>query len=294
MFDERSERLLKTLTSRAEKQARVFLQKVRDADIDARIISATRTYAEQDALFAQGRTNPGTIVTNARGGFSNHNFAIAWDLGLFDDKGIYLDASPLYAQAGKIGRDMGLEWGGDWKTFKDAPHFQCQTGKTLAELREIVSENGGDITRAVSAIDAVVLPLPGEKVDKPSKTDKPTPADPKVPTPPTPVTPPTNPLVPVSVYLNKNPKPFDIAAFFDDSRVYVGVRDFADYFGGQLSPSPIPADAKTVTFGLNEKQAAMPLRWENKTAYVKFADLNAVLGYTFTFDSKARKLTLSR
>jgi hypothetical protein len=38
--------------------------------------------------------------------------------------GQYLDESPLYAQVGGIGKGLGLEWGGDWPSFPDEPHFQ--------------------------------------------------------------------------------------------------------------------------------------------------------------------------
>jgi peptidoglycan L-alanyl-D-glutamate endopeptidase CwlK len=135
-FDDRSEKNIKTLEPRAQEKAREFLQKVREAGINARIIGGSRTFAEQDELFAMGRTKPGKIVTNARGGFSNHNFGVAWDIGIFEGTQ-FLGDSKLYAAAGKIGKSIGLEWGGDFKTIIDQPHFQCKTGKTLAELRAL-------------------------------------------------------------------------------------------------------------------------------------------------------------
>jgi len=136
-FDERSETNIATLNPDAQKQASVFLAKVRAAGIDARILGGSRTFEEQDELFAQGRTKPGPIVTNARGGFSNHNFGIAWDIGVFSGKD-FLEDSPLYDIAGRIEKDIGLEWGGDFRSIVDKPHFQCRTGKTLSQLRELV------------------------------------------------------------------------------------------------------------------------------------------------------------
>ena len=276
-FDDRSEKNLHTLTPRAEQQARVFLQKVRDAQIDARVISGTRTYAEQDALFRKGRPNNGPIVTNARGGFSNHNFAIAWDVAVFVN-GKYQEDSPLYGKAGKIGRDMGLEWGGDWQSIRDEPHFQCRTGKTMADLRALVAAHGGDITSAKAALDAVVSDLPADGHDPAPATS--------------PATPTNAEIAPVEVYLNRTK--FDIKAFLAQSRTYVGVADFADYFGGDFAPQPLPKDAKQITFSLHNDIRTVALRWEDKVAYAKFADLNAVLGYTFKFDSTNRRLTLSR
>jgi peptidoglycan LD-endopeptidase CwlK len=140
-FDLRSEKNIITLHPQAQALARRFMAAVREspqlraAGVAAKIISGTRTYQEQAALFALGRTRPGNIVTNASAGRSNHNFGIAWDVGLF--KGAdYLQQSPLYDVVGALGRDLGLEWGGDWSSFVDKPHFQLKTGQTLAQVRQ--------------------------------------------------------------------------------------------------------------------------------------------------------------
>jgi peptidoglycan LD-endopeptidase CwlK len=137
-FDERSEKNMATLHPKAERLARQFMDAVvpdmGGRGVVVKIISGTRTYEEQDALYAKGRSTPGPRVTNARGGFSNHNFGIAWDIGLFRG-GRYLETSPLYRECGLIGKRLGLEWGGDWKSFPDEPHFQLRTGLTLAQMR---------------------------------------------------------------------------------------------------------------------------------------------------------------
>ena len=138
-FDARSESCIVTLNPKAQKLARACLKTIRKGGIDARIISGTRSYSEQDKLFRQGRFgNPGPIVTNARGGQSNHNFGIAWDIGVFDANGKYLGHSALYAKAGQIAMSAGitdLEWGGNWRTFKDQPHYQFATGLTVSQIR---------------------------------------------------------------------------------------------------------------------------------------------------------------
>jgi peptidoglycan L-alanyl-D-glutamate endopeptidase CwlK len=138
-FDLRSEGNIQSLQPRAQENARTFLKEVNDrlggGDVVFKIISGTRTYAEQDALFAQGRTRfPGPIVTRARGGQSNHNFGVAWDIGLFK-AGQYIPESDLYKKAGEIGKSLGLEWGGDWKTIQDEPHFQAIKESELASTR---------------------------------------------------------------------------------------------------------------------------------------------------------------
>jgi peptidoglycan L-alanyl-D-glutamate endopeptidase CwlK len=134
-FDSRSERSIRTLQPKAQRAARAFLRRVIDAGINARIISGTRTYIEQDALFRKGRFgDPSPIVTKARGGQSNHNFGIAWDIGVFES-GAYLGSSPLYARAAEVGRVPGIEWGGDWVTFVDQPHYELSTGMSLKVVR---------------------------------------------------------------------------------------------------------------------------------------------------------------
>jgi peptidoglycan L-alanyl-D-glutamate endopeptidase CwlK len=135
-FDERSERNILSLALRAQREARLFLGRVQDAGLIAKIISGTRTYAEQDALYAQGRFgSAGKIVTKAKGGESNHNFGIAWDVALFDRSGAYLQGGSAYDQAAKAGLSAELEWGGHWKGFVDKPHYQLRLPMELAQLR---------------------------------------------------------------------------------------------------------------------------------------------------------------
>ena len=112
-------------------------------------ISGNRTWEEQEKIYAQGRTAPGKIVTNAKPGFSNHNYGIAVDMGVFKE-GKYLDgnkpseAEAFHRKAAEIGKKYNLEWGGSWKSFKDYPHFEWKTGKTLAQMRQLVLD-GKDI-----------------------------------------------------------------------------------------------------------------------------------------------------
>jgi peptidoglycan L-alanyl-D-glutamate endopeptidase CwlK len=136
-FDERTEKNIATLYPKAQIAARQFMQAIvpimESRGITAKIISGTRSYAEQDALYAKRPK-----VTNAKGGYSNHNFGTAWDIGLFNNKK-YLEDSPFYRECGKIGESLGLEWGGSWKSIVDEPHFQVKTGLTMAQMRERVA-----------------------------------------------------------------------------------------------------------------------------------------------------------
>jgi peptidoglycan L-alanyl-D-glutamate endopeptidase CwlK len=134
-FDDRSERCIRTLHPKAQRAARQFLTTLRGAGIDARIISGTRTYAEQDALYRRGRFgDTARRVTNARAGNSNHNFGIAWDIGIFK-AGKYLTTIKPYRDAAAH-MAASLEWGGNWPTFPDPPHYQLAVdGATIADIR---------------------------------------------------------------------------------------------------------------------------------------------------------------
>jgi len=141
-FDLRSEKNIATLLLKTQRAARTALTALGNGALGAgvivRIISGTRTYAEQNAIYKQGRFgNPGKVVTKARGGQSNHNFGIAWDIGIFDH-GSYLPESPLYKQAGPIvlAATLGVEWGGNWVSIVDEPHYQLMTGLKISEVRE--------------------------------------------------------------------------------------------------------------------------------------------------------------
>ena len=141
--DDRSEKSIATLQPQVQPYARALIHKAAAIGLCIEVISATRGEEEQNALYAQGRTAPGRIVTNARFGYSNHNFGIAFDIGLFQG-GQYVPESPAYKAIGALGREIGLEWGGDWQSIDDEPHFQLRPlwakalteGEMEAELRE--------------------------------------------------------------------------------------------------------------------------------------------------------------
>jgi peptidoglycan L-alanyl-D-glutamate endopeptidase CwlK len=108
-----------------------------------------RTFAEQDALYAQGRTklydlagNKLGIVTKAKGGQSLHNYGLAFDICLVADgntswndiKDFDGDGKSDWIEVVKIMKDNGWEWGGDWKSIKDKPHFQKTFGFKWQDL----------------------------------------------------------------------------------------------------------------------------------------------------------------
>lgn len=115
-------------------KAKAFVAKAKAAGIDVIITSTYRDRESQAALYAQGRTRPGRIVTNARPGQSYHNYRVAFDfVPVVAGKAQWNDLA-LFRRLGEIGESLGLEWGGRWK-FKDMPHLQYTGGLTLRQLQ---------------------------------------------------------------------------------------------------------------------------------------------------------------
>jgi hypothetical protein len=134
--DPRSERNLATLDPTTAKLAREHLRCLAAEGYTFKITSGTRTFTEQAALYAKGRTAPGPKVTNAKPGSSWHNFGLAYDLTLFQGDKNPVWEHPAYAVAGRIGKELGLRWGGDFKSIVDRPHFERPIGLSLAEARQ--------------------------------------------------------------------------------------------------------------------------------------------------------------
>lgn len=128
IFDSRSETNIFTLAPKVQILARQFLAITKQNNLDVRIISGTRTYAEQDQLYKKGRFgNTEPIVTKAKGGQSNHNFGLAWDIGIFE-AGKYITTDAKYKKIAPmvLPNLPMLEWGGNWQSLQDFPHYQCK------------------------------------------------------------------------------------------------------------------------------------------------------------------------
>lgn len=147
-FDKRTEARIRTMLIPTQRAARKFMQTIAQAGLTqgltVRILSGTRTFAEQAVLF-QKHQQGGPLA--ARPGRSNHNFGIAWDVGVFNQQGAYIDdliakktmtsraVDAEYKKAGAHGKTLGLFWGGDWSN-PDYPHFQMRNNDDLASIRD--------------------------------------------------------------------------------------------------------------------------------------------------------------
>lgn len=116
-------------------QLRILCDK---AGLELGIGECFRTVAEQDALYAQGRTKPGSIVTNGRGSTygSQHQWGIAVDF-FRNIKGEEYTSNAFFTNVAVLAKSIGLAWGGDWKSFVDRPHLYLPDwGSTTSVLKK--------------------------------------------------------------------------------------------------------------------------------------------------------------
>ncbi|MEC0282445.1 M15 family metallopeptidase [Terribacillus saccharophilus] len=120
-----------------KKSALEVIRRAYKEGINAQISHGMRTYEQQNALYAQGRTKSGSIVTNARGGYSNHNFGLAVDYFLTNEDGTKAiwSVNSHWQRVAAIAKSLGFVWGGDWRSFRDYPHLEMTGGFTTAQLR---------------------------------------------------------------------------------------------------------------------------------------------------------------
>lgn len=146
-MDARSEARLADVNPQLANRIRLMAAELRAEGINIMVTSGYRSFAEQNALYEQGRTRPGSIVTNARGGQSLHNYGLAVDVVPLDANGQpnWNVSNSVWQRIGAAGKRQGLEWGGDWTSFVDRPHFQMTAGRSTSSLLAQYNRNGGDL-----------------------------------------------------------------------------------------------------------------------------------------------------
>ncbi len=109
------------LASKVRQMAELLAQE----GIVVRVIQGLRSWDEQAALYAKGRTAPGPVVTNADAGFSWHNYGLAVDLVPMTPLGPdWSITHPTWQRMIAVGTSVGLVSGSVWRSFPDYPHFQ--------------------------------------------------------------------------------------------------------------------------------------------------------------------------
>lgn len=119
-----------------------FITALEAQTIKVVVVCGRRTLAEQNALYAKGRTTPGPVVTNAKGGSSPHNFGLAVDLcPLKDGKPDWNAPDAIWKRMADTAKEYGLVPGYYFKSIHDAPHFEHPDWKTTQ-----AKWKAGDIT----------------------------------------------------------------------------------------------------------------------------------------------------
>ena len=115
---------LNKLNPNAKLAAEYLIEACEAQGLKLKIVETLRTTERQQELYAQGRTKPGRIVTQLDGvkRKSIHQYGNAFDICQNIRGKEYEDA--FITKVGKLGQQIGLEWGGSWKGFVDSPHFQ--------------------------------------------------------------------------------------------------------------------------------------------------------------------------
>ena len=105
--------------------------------LDVVVYCTYRDDDAQNALYAQGRTKAGAVVTNAKGGYSAHQYRRAVDFAIAVNGKLSWELHHISA-AGELAELHGLEWAGRWKSFKEYCHVQDLGGLTIEQLRDSV------------------------------------------------------------------------------------------------------------------------------------------------------------
>ncbi|CAM4165289.1 MULTISPECIES: M15 family metallopeptidase [Flavobacterium] len=117
-----------------------------------RITQGLRTFEEQNALYNKGRTVSGKKVTNAKAGQSIHNYGFAVDICLIINNKIASwntvkdwdnDTVADWYECVKIFSKYDWEWGGNWKSFKDLPHFEKNGFNNWRKLIKLDKDQNG-------------------------------------------------------------------------------------------------------------------------------------------------------
>jgi peptidoglycan L-alanyl-D-glutamate endopeptidase CwlK len=114
------------LTISAQKACNLFLEECKSQGLKILITETYRSQERQNYLYAQGRTRKGNIVTWTKN--SRHTSRRAWDI-CQNIKGQEYSNTNFFKQCGKIAKELGITWGGDWST-PDMPHFEISEGWT--------------------------------------------------------------------------------------------------------------------------------------------------------------------
>lgn len=125
------------LHPRLQLLAEELVDRCRTAGLIVKITDCVRDRAEQEDCVRRG-------TSSCHYPYSHHNWGTAFDICRNDGKGAYNDSDGWFQKVGKIGQELGLEWGGAWVSPVDTPHFQLPdwgTGVTKLVMQYGLPEN---------------------------------------------------------------------------------------------------------------------------------------------------------
>ncbi|MFB5285149.1 M15 family metallopeptidase [Peribacillus sp. Hz7] len=123
----------------------ILKEKATEKGITILITDDYRSFEEQDKLYDKGRKTPGKVVTYMKGGESYHNYGLAVDFALQLENGNVIwdteydgnrNGQSDWFEVAEIAKELGFQWGGDWRGFKDYPHLQMDFSLTINDLQK--------------------------------------------------------------------------------------------------------------------------------------------------------------
>ncbi len=147
-----------SLDYRFQTLVKKFITEARAQGYKVVVVSGSRTVKEQKDIYAQGRTAPGPIVTKVDGGESAHNFGLAIDYAFVNNSGGIFWPNPtdeVWQKVAEIGKSLSLEWGGDWRTFKDKPHLEAPGWRNIRAAWKASNKTDYEIPKQQSQNTAV-------------------------------------------------------------------------------------------------------------------------------------------
>ncbi|MEC0282336.1 peptidoglycan-binding protein [Terribacillus saccharophilus] len=161
-----------------KKTALEVIRRAYKEGINVQISSGVRSMTEQAVIYGKGRSsyvykgkqygNPDAAkVSNAKPGYSIHNFGLAVDYFLTNEEGTKAiwSVNSQWRRVATIAKSLGFAWGGDWSGFKDNPHLEMTGGLSTAQLRDGKRPSLTDRTGLKTA-------APSKNISKPAKSGK--------------------------------------------------------------------------------------------------------------------------
>lgn len=115
------------------------------------ITESLRSFEESNELYEQGRTKPGSIVTNAKAGQSYHNYGLAFDFVIQNNGHSDWNVNDNWMKVVNTFKNVGFAWGGDFHSIKDFPHLENRLGYNWRDL--LVMYNEGKFIEGTKYVD---------------------------------------------------------------------------------------------------------------------------------------------